>query len=186
MCIHCTLYCEAVLTPPIDELISLVLAGTMLKSLPLFFALFHHSNATNKQDWQKNGNHCYYWSRDTKTWDEAEAFCKEEGGHLASVTSKAINDYIAEGLKQKDHFIWIGGSDKESEGTWKWSDGSDWEFTNWGTIGGVKQPSNHSEHDCLEYQRGDRTWNDLSCSIKRKYLCSKKLCSGEKFRYFVQ
>ena len=133
-----------------------------------------------EENWEKNGNHCFYWSTDTKTWDEAEEFCREEGAHLASVTSKAINDYIAAGLQQKDHFLWIGGSDKESEGNWKWSDGSAWEFANWGTIGGVQQPSNHSGHDCLEYQRSDRTWNDLSCHNKRKYLCSKKLCSGEK------
>ena len=140
-----------------------------------------------EENWDKNGNQCYYWSTNTKTWDDAEDFCKEEGANLASVTSKATNDYIAAGLKKhKDHFLWIGGSDKESEGDWKWSDGSTWEFTNWGTIGGVQQPSNHSGHDCLEYQRGDRTWNDLNCHIKRRYLCSKKLCSGEKIRYFVQ
>ena len=138
-----------------------------------------------EQEWEENGDHCYYWSKDTKTWVEAEQFCKGEGGHLASVTSKAINDYIAAGLKQKDHFLWIGGSDKESEGIWKWSDGSAWEFANWGTIGGVQQPSNHSGHDCLEYQRSDRTWNDLSCHNKRKYLCSKKLCSGNFFLFFV-
>ena len=73
-------------------------------------------------DWAKNGDQCYSWSTDTKTWDEAEQFCKEKGGgHLASVTSKATNDYIAAELKLRDHELWIGGSDKKSEGTWTWS-----------------------------------------------------------------
>ena len=134
-----------------------------------------------EQDWEENGDHCYYWSTDTKTWDDAEEFCKEEGAHLASVISKDINYYIAAGLKkQKDHFLWIGGSDKESEGNWKWSDGSAWDFTNWGKISGVQQPNNLDGHDCLEYLRQNRRWNDAGCNIPRSFLCSKMLCSGEK------
>merc|ERR1712037_148526 len=91
-----------------------------------------------KPDCEENGDHCYYWSTVSKNWDEAEEFCKGEGAHLASVTSEA-NEYIEAELKQGNRHLLIGGSDKESEGTWKWSDGSTWEFTNWGTIAGKEQ-----------------------------------------------
>ena len=107
------------------------------------------------------------------------------GGHLSSVTSEATNGYIEAELKLRDHELWIGGSDKESGGTWKWSDCSAWEFTNWGTISGVKQPSNHSGHNCLEYLRRDWKWNDAHCNVGRHFLCSKKICSGENY-HFIQ
>ena len=112
-------------------------------------------------------------------WDKAEEFCRTKGAHLASVTSKATNDYIEAELNQRDHHIFIGGSDKESEGTWKWSDGSTWEFTNWGTIQGQEQPSNTTGQDCLEYHSSKWKWNDVRCTYRGNFLCSIKLCSGE-------
>ena len=132
-----------------------------------------------EEGWEKNGNHCYFWSTVSKTWDESEEICKGKGAHLASVTSKATDDYIT--AESRDKFTWIGGSDKESEGTWKWSDGSTWEFTNWGTIGRnrVQQPNNRPNQHCLEYQREDWKWNDNHCNTQRNFVCSKKLCSGE-------
>ena len=133
-----------------------------------------------EQEWEENGDHCYYWSKDTKTWVEAEQFCKGEGGHRASVTSAATHGYIAAQLK---HFLWIGGSDRESEGDWKWSDCSTWDFTNWGTISGKQQPSNHGGHNCLEYYIQNRKWNDGNCNIPRNFLCSRRLCSGENFHF---
>ena len=41
------------------------------------------------------------WSTEEKNWENAEDFCKKEGGNLASITSKAIKDYVTEGLKTK-------------------------------------------------------------------------------------
>ena len=112
----------------------------------------------------------------SKTWDQSEEFCKGKGAHLASVTSKATDDYIA--AESKDKYTWIGGSDKESEGDWKWSDGSSWEFTNWGIISRVQQPNNRHNHHCLEYVQ-DWKWNDNHCNLMRNFLCSKKFQSGE-------
>ena len=39
----------------------------------------------------------YHVVKESFTWDEAEGNCKERfGGHLATVTSKPMNDYIAD------------------------------------------------------------------------------------------
>ena len=130
-----------------------------------------------EQGWEENGDHCYFWSKQVKTWDQSEEICQGKGAHLASVTSKATDNYIA--AESKGKFHWIGGSDKESEGTWKWSDGSTWLFTNWGKIGRIQQPNNRPNHHCLEYQKEDWKWNDQHCGLQRNFLCSKKLCSGE-------
>ena len=53
-----------------------------------------------------------------------------------------------------------------------------WEFTNWDE----NQPSGtfegHQQH-CLSYNNyTGRAWNDATCGIPYKFLCSQKLCSG--------
>ena len=135
-----------------------------------------------EQDWEENGNHCYFWSTESKSWDEAEQFCKEEGGHLASVTSNATDDYIEAKLKERDHNLWIGGSDRASEGDWKWTDGSSWKFTNWGKLNGIQQPGHSTGQNCLAYFIENRKWNDWVCFKETRFLCSKKLCSGKHFK----
>ena len=65
-------------------------------------------------------------------------------GHLASVTSEAIEEYIIENRRDIS-YLWLGGSDKEEEGVWKWSDGSPWEFAKLNK----GEPRNGSKEDCL-------------------------------------
>ena len=130
-----------------------------------------------KQDWEEHGDRCFYWSQETKSWNDAEESCKEKGGHLASVTSTATNDYIEAGMSD---YLWIGGSFFGSEGVWKWSDCSDWDFTNWGTL----EPSNKTMRDCLGYNKTSRMWSDSRCNIKKRFLCSTKSCSGEIHLFF--
>ena len=91
------------------------------------------------------------------------------------------DDYIVAKLKQRNHNIWIGGSDKNSEGLWRWSDGSTWGFTNWGMLNGKQQPNNQGGQNCIEYEKQTWKWNDIICDeYKRKFLCSRKLSSGNR------
>ena len=80
---------------------------------------------------EEMGNHCYYWSTARKSWKDAEFFCQDKGGHLAAVTSLEIHNFLMKRVDKDDFYtwFWIGGSDKEKEGTWKWTDGSPWSFT---------------------------------------------------------
>ena len=141
------------------------------------------------KDWENHGDHCYLWSdKDTsgmKTWDKAEAFCIQKGGHLASATTAAIEAYIYKGKKKRKlQHLWLGGSDKEKEGVWKWSDGSPWKFTKWNR----GQPTSVSEENCLQYYGGrtnairwsDRAirWSDRPCSDEGNFVCSQLMCSG--------
>ena len=75
---------------------------------------------------------------DKKTWEEAEVYCQNQGGHLASiVTEKEENEvlYLAAGDYDSTYWsyvdsqaVWVGGTDKDEEGSWKWSDDSSWIF----------------------------------------------------------
>ena len=132
-----------------------------------------------KENWEEKSGRCFLWGGNKKrSWDEAEEFCQKEGGHLASVTSEAIHEYI---IKEKNRkgvgYLWLGGSDKKEEGVWKWSDGSPWEFNRWNP----GEPNNGSEAHCLAIvgHKVDK-WNDYNCKDdNNNFVCSQTLCSGK-------
>ena len=129
----------------------------------------------------KNGDHCYYWSMETANWTHAEDFCRSGGGHLASVTSDAINEFILNELsKRRNTMLWIGASDKREQGAWKWTDCSPWDFEYWADY----QPSHHKNDDCVRYSKTRRLesepkWNDWKCDHRNRFVCSQKLCQGD-------
>ena len=130
------------------------------------------------KNWEENGEHCYYWSTDQNTWDAAERFCQKEGGHLASISSDAVRSYVLERMvSNQNDKIWLGGTDEEEEGAWSWSDCTPFDYTSWGR----KQPNNRGgNEDCMEMIGGSYKgkWSDISCGVKRDFLCSKRKCIG--------
>lgn len=64
---------------------------------------------------------------------------------------------------------WIGLTDVDMENHWKWSDGSSLgAYTNWGTL----EPNNHLvEEDCVSLWA--RSWFDIPCDWKTKFICEK-------------
>ena len=131
------------------------------------------------EGWEENGEHCYLLSTEAKNWTDAEDFCQQAEGHLASIHSNVTNDFVAEGTKRRGlDRLWLGGNDIEEEGTWKWTDCTPWEDTFWG--GG--EPNNLGEEDCLEVR--SLKWNDLKCSGEQGFVCSKKICTGRIYDHF--
>jgi len=110
------------------------------------------------------------------SWTEAENFCRNKSGHLASVTSNTTNDYIVKGRDSRAiSHLWIGGSDLEVEGSWKWADCNSWEFTMWAS----GEPNNRWEaQNCLNYHPAkDHFWYDQLCARPAPFLCSQTICS---------
>ncbi len=63
------------------------------------------------------------------TWDQAVKRCQDMGGMLASIDSKAANDFIDKLTNKKCY--WVGGNDLKKEGDWRWADGSKVIYSNW-------------------------------------------------------
>ena len=119
----------------------------------------------------------YKLYKEKKTWSEAEAHCRHEGSHLASVLRE---DEQKEVSLSSVSDLWIGGSDQEEEGIWKWTDKSVWDYTAWDVGAGQEE----DVQNCL-YTQG-MVWNDASCDATRAFICQeylKKVTGTVSFRY---
>lgn len=107
----------------------------------------------------------------TKTWPEAKADCEARGGHLATSTSEDKNNFIAALAEEygTNRRLWLGGTDEEQEGLWRWITGEDWDYTNWND----GEPNNAGgNEEALEINFGSHgKWNDLSKTAKLGYVC---------------
>uniref|UniRef100_A0A3B4HDM3 Ladderlectin-like n=1 Tax=Pundamilia nyererei TaxID=303518 RepID=A0A3B4HDM3_9CICH len=115
---------------------------------------------------------CFLFDSSQKTWTDAESSCQTLGGNLASFHSTAEYTFIRELICTAAGSYpraWVGGNDREnvSETVWKWSDGSQFDFTNWRS----GQPNNSGgDQDCMEINFGDYV-NDVGCRGNSSSVC---------------
>ena len=108
----------------------------------------------------------YKLYEEDKSWEDAEAHCQSEGGHLASILTESEQHEVKIAANLK--VVWVGGSDQEEEGVWKWSDGSSWNYTRWRSGMGVRG----KEANCLNSR--ENGWFDGDCNFKYSFVCQSK------------
>ncbi|XP_060882203.1 secretory phospholipase A2 receptor-like [Labrus mixtus] len=110
----------------------------------------------------KNSSSSFILVNETKTWTEAQRYCRERYTDLASVRNQSENDQIMKNMKNmKKYCTWIG----LNRDSWKWSDGSPYSFTSWNIskqIGPVVPP-------CVLLHKG--LWHSCRCDAKLFFLC---------------
>lgn len=91
------------------------------------------------------------------TWDEARVDAHSKGGQLATVKSASDLDAIKPILA--GNTAWLGASDAETEGQWKWVDGTAMDYSNWAS----GEPNNGGgDEDALQiYSSPLGKWNDF-------------------------
>jgi hypothetical protein len=113
--------------------------------------------------------HYYKVYNISKSWTEAKEYCEELGGHLATITSSGEQNKLTKLVKKSttsefDRW-WLGGTDEEEEGNWKWITGEKWSYTNWesgipnNSYGG--QPENYLEIANISSWIHQFVWNDM-------------------------
>ncbi|XP_023806815.1 CD209 antigen-like protein D [Oryzias latipes] len=70
--------------------------------------------------WIRFGSSCYFFSVESKSWDEARESCRARGADLVVINTQGEKTFLVAFSKP----VWIGLTDKVQEGTWKWVDGS--------------------------------------------------------------
>lgn len=104
--------------------------------------------------------HSFCYIPTAMTWHEAKAYCESLGGHLATSTSAEKNTFLAN-LTGGD-MAWLGGTDENSEGTWEWITGENWDYTNW--YSGEPSNSNNNEHYLTINFNATVKWNDCNAT----------------------
>jgi len=103
------------------------------------------------------------------SWIEANMTCVGLGVELATVHSDEESTFLVN-LCGYDSDCWIGLTDEQAEGNWEWTDGSDFDYENWGS----DQPNNYHNQDyviCDPSKNGQ--WNDKGHSWQAHAICMK-------------
>ncbi|KAL9963778.1 hypothetical protein ACROYT_G027318 [Oculina patagonica] len=115
--------------------------------------------------WTAFEGSCYILFTDKKDWNNAKAFCNANGAQLVKIESADENDFVNQEFLPDSY--WIGLTDAEIEGDWKWSDGSILTaYTNWMS----EEPNNYNNQDCVAIAN-DGEWHDAECTKVREYIC---------------
>ncbi len=75
-------------------------------------------------------NGSYYWLADAQTWEVAQAEARATGSNLVTINSAAEDDWLKQTFGTDESF-WMGMSDADQEGTFKWASGEAITYTNW-------------------------------------------------------
>ncbi|KAK2811267.1 hypothetical protein Q5P01_000261 [Channa striata] len=127
--------------------------------------------------WTRINGACYKYIPTVMTWAKAEINCKSMGAHLASVHS--INEYqeiqkLIQAASQDNGETWIGGSNAQEDSVWLWTDGGDFDYTNWCP----GEPNNlYGQQHCTKMNHGDqKCLDDLACNMTRPSVCENREC----------
>ncbi|XP_026075393.1 C-type lectin domain family 4 member E-like isoform X2 [Carassius auratus] len=71
----------------------------------------------------------YYMSNETRNWTESSKDCQKRGADLIIINTREENDFVKKITAKRE--FWIGLTDSEVEGTWKWVDGSTLTYEFW-------------------------------------------------------
>ncbi|KAL7404494.1 hypothetical protein ABVT39_015586 [Epinephelus coioides] len=121
--------------------------------------------------WVKLGSSCYYVSTEQKTWTESRKECQSKGADLVIINSEEEQKFVI----KFDKRIWIGLTDQDEEGVWKWVDGTALTAKYWY----APQPDDGGQlgvkEDCAEmYVKSSDPllkWNDNPCSHRNYWVC---------------
>uniref|UniRef100_A0A3Q2D507 C-type lectin domain-containing protein n=1 Tax=Cyprinodon variegatus TaxID=28743 RepID=A0A3Q2D507_CYPVA len=151
----------------IQHVIKLPLCLIVRSCFDVFFVLY--TSKTCPTGWNKFSCSCYFLSTKSGSWDEGRKDCITRGADLV-----VINDKEEQVLCFANEAAWIGLIDKETEGSWKWVDGTSMTLSFWVD----NQPDNGGkdygakEEDCAHIRTGEG-WNDLPCSYLLNWICEK-------------
>ncbi|XP_055364164.1 uncharacterized protein LOC114843184 [Betta splendens] len=138
--------------------------------------------APHSQEWTYFSGSFYYISSTMKSWQESRNDCLQKKSDLVIINSPEEQEFIRSWKKR----AWIGLTDAETEGTWKWVDGTLLESPRYWAR---SEPNNAvNNEDCGEIKNFDsqNSWNDLPCDLQNNWICETKLNYREELHFAIQ
>lgn len=127
------------------------------------------------EGWTHLQGKCYFFSEDKLDFKNSKDSCASMGSHLTILHTHQQHDdlgKIARSLGGFDYHFWIGLTDTEEEGVWKWVDNTVVNETYWNN----KEPDNHQSgglhgEDCAVLESHSKSWHDVPCDFIYKRIC---------------
>ncbi|XP_014457049.1 macrophage mannose receptor 1 isoform X1 [Alligator mississippiensis] len=123
-----------------------------------------------QRGWKRHGFYCYLIGSTFASFPEANQTCGRNQANLASVEDRYEQAYLTSliGLRPEKYF-WIGLSDIQEKGTFKWTSGESVLFTHWNSEMPGRKPG------CVAMRTGitGGLWDVIKCEEKAKFLCKQ-------------
>uniref|UniRef100_A0A8P4K0D8 C-type lectin domain-containing protein n=1 Tax=Dicentrarchus labrax TaxID=13489 RepID=A0A8P4K0D8_DICLA len=122
---------------------------------------------TNYNNLTKEREHFYQVSSLKKSWQQSRDDCLQKGADLLIINSR--EEQVSCGIS----YMWIGLTDSETEGRWKWVDGTPLTISYWAS----GEPNGKKGENCGDIKSHDaeNSWNDEGCSSSLFWICEKKV-----------
>ena len=119
------------------------------------------------------GGHWYRAFDNKVSWQQARERCRKLGGYLCCIDSKEEQEFIAK--LANGRYLYLGGTDEEEEGDWKWVDGAPFGYTCW--MSG--QPNNYGgdENYLATYDEGE--WVDVAAEGDGFWMPTGFICEWD-------
>jgi len=171
-----------------DSRIQTVLQGEGADDAPIYPAnppLARHGDPRVPPQSPQNGAVCrtrYLHHPEKADWEGAKAICELEGGQLAVITSEADQNRIMSRFGKLREF-WIGATDIEREGQFRWVNGQGLGFARWLSGQPTRKYPNNEHCVSFNYAWRDGKWGDRNCYDSRPFLCETMVCKPARGRF---
>ncbi|XP_053335451.1 C-type lectin domain family 4 member K-like [Clarias gariepinus] len=127
-----------------------------------------------KAGWIYFSSSIYYIFTEQTNWDTSRQNCRDRGADLVIINSREEQEFIKKQLSSRKS--WIGLSDGDTEGEWKWVDNTRLSTKFWAS----GEPNGAKNENCVV--TGHKTdpvldWADYPCNDKFVWICEKTICN---------
>ncbi|KAL6467036.1 hypothetical protein MHYP_G00248400, partial [Metynnis hypsauchen] len=119
-----------------------------------------------QQGWMFFETSMYFISTGQKIWSQSRQDCRKKGADLVIINSREEQDFT--NILKRGQRAWIGLTDSEMEGVWKWVDGSALTTGFWRNA----EPNGAAKENCVVTADN---WADFSCNDWFVGICEKSI-----------